>query len=127
MIYQTEAEANEACIEWQSRLRLADWNVRVLLSKPDDLKEGCQATIIMVITRKEATLLLMDHRYYQDDQVWPQDMEEALVHELLHIYTNAMGYAAYGSGEKPMLYEIAEEQLIQSLATSLVALKRGER
>lgn len=132
MIYQDEAEANEACIKWQSRLRLADWIVKVKIAGHAEITQALSGEPAMgcvhpVTHRKEALVRLLDPKDWDaENKTFPQDHEVTLVHELLHLYFDMIYYAS-PLGERSYEYKLAEEQAVCSLSSSIVALKRGER
>ena len=66
-----------------------------------------------------ADILLLDPMDY-DDASFAQDMEQTLVHELMHLVLEVLTPENKESLEYVML-----EQIVDSLATTLVKLKRG--
>lgn len=127
MIYQNEAEANKACIEWQSRLRLSDWNCKVKIGRREALKLDGQAEYCAVFARKDALIKLLDPIDWPSDDFCMQDHEISLVHELLHLHLLELEYTVFGETQATEAWKIAQEHVICSLAPGIVSLKRGER
>lgn len=114
----TQREAEKLLAEWQTRLRLKDWNLRVRL----DPKLDCYG-------RNRG------HTWYQDGEIvlkpsdsipedWKescQDLEVTLVHELLHCHLSPITDRA-----KEDSFEVGIcEKVIEMCAQALVAAKRG--
>ena len=119
MIYKTDKEAQAACVWWQKRLGLADWDVKVQLSRGSKM-DDCQGYVDYVINRKQALIQLLVPEDYRDDNGWTQDHERTLIHELLHLHTVWWGNKA-DSDERRL-----EEQMIHLLAKAFVSMERGE-
>jgi hypothetical protein len=118
----TESELQELCSEWQKRLKLQNWNIICKFVRHNEIGADTIAEAHYRLNLETAVLKVLD----QDDylRVWdrdfPQDIEESVVHELLHLELATLapegGY--YGT------QEIIQEQTIDRLARVLVALKR---
>lgn len=119
----TEAELVAACRKWQVRLRLQDWTVVVRLARMHEMRDEDGAdrggTIMRYSRDRLATIKILDSVDYPPECALPEDQEATLVHELLHIYTDALQLPAEGSKH------IAEEQMVNALAEALVALERA--
>lgn len=80
----TQQELEELCAEWQARLRLLDWNVRLEICRyygmPDSLGD-CDCDI----PTKAAKIRLLVQDDISPHEVYP-DMEHTIVHELLHLH-----------------------------------------
>ncbi|HVW09915.1 MAG TPA: hypothetical protein VG672_09535 [Bryobacteraceae bacterium] len=71
---------------WQHRLQLDDWNVHILLSRPQDLRPGTLGNIHWNREQKAATIRVMDVSGYHTDLVaMLKDMQVTVVHELVHL------------------------------------------
>lgn len=123
MIYQNEQEANEACHDWQERLRLQDWDVKVQIARESqftDDNRGCDGECLQIRSVKNAHIRIVDPADYHGRLPTVEcDHEHFLVHELLHLHFGELNSNAH---ETEVL-----EQGINSLAKAIVALKRGER
>ena len=111
----------ELLLEWQQRLMLNDWVIKVYDNCPTyeltlrdvagecEWEESAKSAVIRIITEKE-----------YGDRIIPFDKEKILVHELLHIKFSFIE----NSGNE--LQDRFVHQLINDLAVSLVAAKRKE-
>lgn len=111
----------ELLLEWQQRLMLNDWVIKVYdncqtyeLTLRDvagecEWEESKKSAVIRIITEKE-----------YGDRIIPFDKEKILVHELLHIKFSFI----QNSGNE--LQDRFVHQLINDMAVSLVAAKRKE-
>ena len=71
---------------WQHRLHLDEWNVSILLSRPEDLRQGTLGNIHWDRDKKSATIRVMDSTGYQTDlAAMLKDMQVTVVHELVHL------------------------------------------
>jgi hypothetical protein len=80
-----------------------------------DMPEGMQGCVDITWSRKEAVVSIVDPVDYPPDSAWKQDMEQVLVHELLHLH-----FPEPEGNDLHMLYE----QGVQMTALALVDLKR---
>ncbi len=71
---------------WQKRLQLNDWNVYILLARPEDLRPGTLGNIHWDRELKTATIHVMDASGYPADLIaMLKDMQVTVVHELIHL------------------------------------------
>jgi hypothetical protein len=71
---------------WQHRLALDDWQVHILLSRPEDLRPGTLGNIHWDREKKAATIRVMDSTgYHTDLPAMLKDMQVTVVHELVHL------------------------------------------
>lgn len=121
VIYAQE-ELEVRCKVWQERLRLQDWIVKVSLEPHFKLLQGTGANVAITLERKEAIVYILQRDDYPPDDQFPQDMENSLVHELLHLHFEPLGINRDGSEH------VAQEQAICCIASSLVkAWRRVEQ
>lgn len=115
----TVEEARIACRKWQGRLGLMDWDVQVKIVRSSEL-EGCQGHCKFVIERKQATIRLLEREdYLLAGRQRPQDHEQTLIHELLHLHTVWWG-SEHDSDERKL-----EEQMIHLLAKAFIEMSRS--
>ena len=106
--------------EWQKRLSLTEWRVRLVTGcDPEEMAipdaAGCTS---WQESTKTALIQIIDPVYY-GKRVIPFDFEETLVHELLHLKT-CLFY-----DEKDELRERIVHQVIDEIARALVDAKRA--
>lgn len=111
--------------EWQERLGLQDWAIVLCYNcKPSDLKtENTNGETEWILSIKNATIRLLDKKYDTNGTL-EYDIEQTLVHELLHIKLsifdiNQDNYAG-------CVVDELRHQLIDDLARALVMAKRNE-
>lgn len=105
--------------EWQKRLGLQDWRIKLHPKcAPDEMEiansAGCTA---WVETNKTARIQILDPEYY-GKRVAPFDWEKTLVHELLHLKMCLI------SDGVPEFQERYIHQMIDDLARAFVDAKR---
>jgi hypothetical protein len=114
----TKEQLQQKCNEWQKRLRLQDWIITVKICRYHETDEGRQAEVTWALSKKMASIKVVNSNDYPPDCMAPQDMENALVHELLHLH-----FAPLTKGQEDDLY-IQEEHAIESITSGLItALK----
>jgi hypothetical protein len=113
----TESELQELCAEWQSRLGLAHWKMSVRFGDPNEMG-SCIANESHQPEFETALIKILKPSAYSG--LFPQDMEQSLVHELLHILVSPLEPEGGYHGTQDFLFE----QTIDRLARILVALKR---
>ena len=116
----TQETLKSALAEWQKRLRLDAWDVRIGIHRERTFDGGGRSgEISYSIESGKAVIKLLDPVDYPDED-FPQDMEATLVHELLHLK-----FAAFTPQDDTLEHRLFE-QTVESMANLLVALKRGK-
>lgn len=116
----TNERLGALCREWQGRIRLQDWDVRTSLVRKRDMElENVGGECLWVLEKREAEIHLLDPVDWHPLDP-PQDVEKDLVHELLHLH-----FAPFMAADKESLAAKTQEQAIEAIAKSLVALKRA--
>lgn len=83
------ARAIEAlCREWQERLGLLDWNVRIRFARPWEIENGALGQCDSQIQSKTAAIRILHPSDMQPDPDFPefQSIEHTVIHELLHLH-----------------------------------------
>lgn len=114
----TQDELVTLCAEWQKRLRLQDWIVKPRIARKFDFVDRAQGQCNWTIETKIATILILDPIDYPRDTLFEQDLEQTLVHELLHLHLAGV------LEEDNRANEITIEQAIDCTAMALVQLRR---
>jgi hypothetical protein len=99
--------------EWQKRLRLQDWLIKARICRSHELPD---VMAVPTLPKKMALIKILDHNDYDPTCVFPQDMEDSLVHELLHLH-----FAPLGLDDDKY---IELEQAIESIASGLISALR---
>jgi hypothetical protein len=111
-------ELRNLCTEWQNRLGLAHWRIDIRFGRRDEFENGVIANVTQQVEFERAVIKILES--YQHSSLFSQDIEQSIVHELLHIVFATLdpedGY--YG------VQKVLSEQVINRLAQVLVDLKR---
>ena len=80
-------ELRERCAYWQQVLRLQDWDVALRVCRKWAMgREASLAYVEVYEEKREAHITFLDPMDY-DPEGWPQEeMEQSLVHELIHLH-----------------------------------------
>jgi hypothetical protein len=101
---------------WQKRLRLQDWLIDArIVRQMDMMGQDCQGECNYNLLKKMAVINVLDHCDYQPNEIFPQDMEWCLVHELLHLHFAPLHIENENE---------AEEQAIDLISQALVGTLR---
>jgi hypothetical protein len=117
-------ETDKALAKWQKILRCQDWDIDVSVDRYSKMVEGGLAGYIhRDYTHKYAHVHLIDpvdidKSTWHEDNTFPYDMEQVLVHELLHLGTN------YFEPDEDGIMNDQVEQFIDQMAWALVRLDR---
>ena len=111
--------------KWQRLLRLQDWKIKVKFASQEELNrivgegEPCGACHSFVEAKEAVIYILNPEEWtdFEDSRV--TDVENTIVHELLHCHFSAFDNATKG-------LKLAEEQTIEVLAEVLLMLDRRE-
>ena len=106
---------------WQSALKLSDWEVIVKLTRAKNMtRQDSMGVCNHTLTKRIAYIEIMNPRDYTPDYL-DHDIERTVVHELLHCHF-APFEAKTGTPE-----DMAQEQTIHAISTTLVELDRSKR
>lgn len=113
---------NKLLKEWQHRLGLDDWRIKLFDNcKPDDMElsdvVGC---VDWSESGKTAKIEIIDSQFY-GERIVPFDYEKTLVHELLHLKTCLV------SDKVESLQVRYMHQMIDDLARAFVDAKRSNK
>ena len=105
--------------EWQTRLGLQDWTIKLRPKcKPDDMElQDVTGEASWAESNKVARISILDPTYY-GKRIVPFDWEKTLVHELLHLKTCLV------SDDVGELQQRYMHQMIDDLARAFVDAKR---
>lgn len=107
------------CHQWQAVLRLQDWDVKVSLDRHFRFSQpGRDGEIGVFADCKSVDMRLLHPRDRPPDCIDAHDIEQTIVHELLHIHFHEL--SRYDKPSKRR----AEEQAITALASAYVRLHR---
>jgi hypothetical protein len=115
----TLEELNKLTLDWKKLLGISDWETNVILSRENKMPVKGAACCQYCFDRKTADVYILDSIDYEDFPKWPQDMEQSLVHELLHLR-----FAPWDKKCKKGLELSWMEQTVDALAKAFVIVKR---
>lgn len=117
-----QPQLEESAKEWQKILGLNDWDIKPGIYRANQMEtEGNEAECDWVLRKKTAIIRVLDPIDYPENILWPQDMEESLVHELIHLHIAPFDVSKSGS-----LEETAMEQAVDQLSRAFIRLKRHQ-
>lgn len=107
--------------EWQDRLGLQDWTIKLNDNVPaDEMEEDSSGCVEWQESCKAALISILDPKDY-GDRVVPFDYEKTLVHELLHLKLCLVSDKVGDIQERYM------HQIIDDLARAFVDTKKTAR
>ena len=112
-----QAQLQQWCEKWQKILRLRDWDVKIQLARGFKLTDK-QGDVEWSKSQKTAAIRILEPVDYSPDLLTPQDAEQCVVHELLHLHFAPVDKF---EGVEDMLLE----QAIDSIAWALVKCDRA--
>lgn len=120
----TLEQLQEKCREWQEILRMQDWDFLLKIKRSFDMpvQDACGACNTL-LAKRSVVIKIMDPNDFDPDIVEPFDMEETLIHEMLHALV--WQFESEESNKRGSLEWAAKEQTIDFIAKALVKLKRG--
>lgn len=121
MEFTSTEQAQECLKEWQERLFLSDWTLKVKLTSPEEMKfeDNCGENEFQMVNRCGVIRILRKEFY--GDRIIKYCAEKTLIHELLHCKYNWVE-RAYDSIEVAY-YDTLEHSLIEQMAKSLLMAK----
>lgn len=116
----TQKQANILLKEWQMRLGLQNWRIKLVANcKPNEMElENCAGCTDWTESIKTARIEILDKNYY-GERIVPFDFEKTLVHELLHLKLSLVSNNVDEFQERYM------HQIIDDLARAFVDAKRS--
>ena len=116
----TQKQANVLLKEWQIRLGLQDWRIKLVTNcKPNEMElENCAGCTDWTESIKTARIEILDKNYY-GKRIVPFDFEKILVHELLHLKLCLVSNNVDEFQERYM------HQIIDDLARAFIDAKRS--
>lgn len=119
--FQNIAEARVCLKEWQARLFLSDWTIKIRLVERDEIPGDNGRNDFQVINQSATIRLAIPSDDYKD-RIQKFCHEKTLVHELLHCKFNWV--VCLDTYEGKYVDEM-EHQLLAQMAKSLIMAKYG--
>ena len=119
VIYSTDKELRKACRKWQKVMRLQDWDIVCKIQRTKGMNmENVEGSCTWNVMNKTAVIRILDPVDYPDNE-WEQNMEETLVHELMHLHSAPFDDFKMGTAKNDAL-----EQMIVTLSQALINSKK---
>lgn len=109
----------DQCKKWAERLGLSHWSFKIRYANPGELEEWVDGQVLHRQCQEHALILIKRPDEYKALEGREQDIEEIIVHELLHV---VFGLYPDISGR---LQEKVFDQSVDRVARTLVRLSRG--
>lgn len=116
-----EEQLRERLKYWKRNLRLQDWIIEVGIVRGKNMPDGKVACVNWTLGKKMASISILDHIDYPDDLMDVRNMENDLVHELLHLH---LAPIRDHFSDDSNVYITFEEQAIESIASGLLESRR---
>lgn len=107
---------------WQRKLRLTDWKITIKFATLEEL-DGDQGKNTYLIEAKTSEILVLNPHEYKPEEYpgkQPQDVENTVVHELLHLHLAP--WKTRNAAE-----EVQMEQAIESMADAFRSFKQRRK
>jgi hypothetical protein len=115
-----EAFVNEKLAVWQRNLSLEDWKISIVMCRRSDLKFKTLGGIRWDRTKRIAAIsVLAASEYRLPVGAMLDDMEQTIVHELIHVHLSALPRSEASRRD--------EERAVNQIAKALLNLERGVR
>jgi hypothetical protein len=109
---------------WQKRLKLQDWTITVIMSRPGDLRRGTLGNIRWDADKKTARIRVLDtSAYHRPFLATLNDMEFTVVHELIHLELSPVTRSEQSRSAESFS---AEEDAVNRTADALLHLDRKD-
>ena len=103
---------------WRDVIGLNDWEIRASIERKDDMfLEDAQGAAQYQFISRQAYIQILDVCDYPDE-MFTQDQEKTLVHELLHL--------KFALAEKTDEMDKWTHQLLNDMAKALIKVRRGK-
>ena len=121
-IIYNETGLKERLKYWQHALRLDFWDITIKIGRMANMViKGVDGEITYSLPNAEADITILNPIDY-NDSAFPQDMEETLVHELLHLHM-----ATFEPADAEKVNSMLWERTIDQLAKVMVHLNDKNR
>jgi hypothetical protein len=121
----SQDDARERCTYWQRLLRLQDWDVDVRVVRRATLGSPGSCGSCEGGTYRRAIIRIADPvDFTPDEPARLRDMEDTLLHELLHLHLHDLRVPRAKEGERETAEQIAEERAIEAVVGALLTLER---
>ena len=122
LVFDSEKELLECLEEWKRLLGLSDWHIAARICPKEDMKlPECAGESDVQFVNMCGLISILRAEDLPPDMILKQPMEQVLIHELLHFKFIAFDE----NSREEAVFEIAQHQLIETLAKALFMAKYG--
>ena len=122
LVFDNEKELLECLEEWKRLLGLSDWHIAARICPKEDMElPECAGESDVQFVNMCGLISILRAEDLPPDMVLKQPMEQALIHELLDFKFIAFDE----NSREEAVFEIAQHQLIETLAKALFMAKYG--
>ena len=122
LVFDSETELLECLEEWKRLLGLSDWHIAARICPKEDMKlPECAGESDVQFVNMCGLINILRAEDLPPYIILKQPMEQVLIHELLHFKFIAFEE----NSREEAVFEIAQHQLIETLARALFMAKYG--
>lgn len=122
LVFDNEKELLECLEEWKRLLGLSDWHIAARICPKEDMKlHECAGESDVQFVNMCGLISILRAEDLPPDMILKQPMGQVLIHELLHFKFIAFDE----NSREEAVFEIAQHQLIETLAKALFMAKYG--
>ena len=122
LVFDSEKELLECLEEWKRLLGLSDWHIVARICPKEDMTlPECAGESDVQFVNMCGLINILRAEDLPPDMILKQPMEQVLIHELLHFKFIAFDE----NSREEAVFEIAQHQLIETLAKALFMAKYG--
>lgn len=114
-----QAKLETLCMTWKKRLGLSHWDITIRFAESGELEEWNEGRVLHKQCQEHALILIKRSEEYNALEGREQDIEETIVHELLHLVFGLFPEASSDLEEKVF------DQSLDRVARVLIRLSRG--
>ena len=120
LVFDSETELLECLEEWKRLLGLSDWHIAARICPKEDMNvPECAGESDVQFVNMCGLINILRAEDLPPDMILKQPMEQVLIHELLHFKFIAFDE----NSREEAVFEIAQHQLIETLARALFMAK----
>lgn len=120
LVFDSEKEMLQCLEEWKTLLGLSDWHIAARICPKEEMKlPECAGESDVQFVNMCGLISILRAEDMPSDMILKQPMEQVLIHELLHFKFISFDEES----REEAVFEIAQHQLIETLAKALFMVK----
>ena len=122
LVFDSEKEMLQCLEEWKTLLGLSDWHIAARICPKEEMKlPECAGESDVQFVNMCGLISILRAEDMPSDMILKQPMEQVLIHELLHFKFISFDEES----REEAVFEIAQHQLIETLAKALFMANYG--